>query len=156
RHNGNVHQNGDSNGDARGGGETALRRVSYSCIPPPLGAPPMLRASLVGIVLGLVSAATVAAEPTGFVGKGYQNADGHESKYVVFVPTDYDGKKEVPVILFLHGSGETKGDKSGKMPVEVGIGTAIKKREKTFPFLTVIPQAEPNEKGRGTWAAPSD
>ena len=30
---------------------------------------------------------------------------------------------------------------SVKMPVEVGIGTAIKKREKSFPFLTIIPQA---------------
>ena len=28
------------------------------------------------------------------------------------------------------------------MPVEVGIGPAIKKREKTFPFIVVIPQAE--------------
>ena len=28
------------------------------------------------------------------------------------------------------------------MPVEVGIGPAIKKREKTFPFIVVIPRAE--------------
>ena len=83
-----------------------------------------------------------AAEKTGFVDKVYKNADGHDSPYVVFVPNDYDGKKEYPVILFLHGSGETKGDKSGKPPVEVGIGPAIKKREKTFPFIVIIPQAE--------------
>jgi predicted peptidase len=102
----------------------------------------MLRVSLVYFALGLVPAAGLAAEKTGFVEKHYKNADGHDSPYVVFVPHDYDGKKEVPVILFLHGSGETKGDKGGKMPVEVGIGTAIKKREKTFPFLTIIPQAE--------------
>src|SRR5205085_2380746 len=65
------------------------------------------------------------------------------SPYVVFVPHDYDGKKEYPVILFLHGAGETKSTKGGgKMPVEVGIGPAIKKQEKTFPFIVVIPQAE--------------
>src|SRR5687768_14664468 len=80
---------------------------------------------------------------TGFVDKTFKNADGTTSPYVVFVPHDYDGKKEYPVILFLHGSGETKSDKKGaKMPVEVGIGPAIKKREKEFPFIVLIPQAE--------------
>src|SRR6476469_9928724 len=78
-----------------------------------------------------------AADPKGgFVNKSFQNADGTESPYVVFVPHDYDGTKPVPVILFLHGSGETKGGK--KMPVEVGIGTAIKKREKEFPVIVLI------------------
>ena len=65
----------------------------------------------------------------------------------MFVPKDYDGKKEYPVILFLHGAGrnqagQRKNKKEGKMPVEVGIGPAIKKREKTFPFIVVIPAAE--------------
>lgn len=88
---------------------------------------------------------------TGFVDKVFKNADGTESPYVVFVPKSYDGTKEVPVILFLHGAGETKNPKAkkdGKMPVEVGLGPAIKKREKDFPFIVVIPRAE----GFG-WAA---
>jgi predicted peptidase len=82
---------------------------------------------------------------TGFVDKTFKNADGSESPYVVFVPQGYDGTKEYPVILFLHGAGETKNPKAkkeGKLPVEVGIGPAIKAREKTFPFITVIPRAE--------------
>jgi len=83
-----------------------------------------------------------AAEPptTGFIKKQFKNLDGHLSPYVLFVPHNYDGKKPFPVILFLHGAGETKG--GAKQPVEVGIGPAIKKREATFPFLVVIPQAE--------------
>lgn len=85
---------------------------------------------------------------TGFIDKVFKNEDGTESPYVVYVPADYDGKKEVPVILFLHGAGETKG--GTKKPVEVGIGPAIKKREKTFPFLVVIPQSE-----KRTWQAAS-
>ncbi|MFO0936746.1 MAG: dienelactone hydrolase family protein [Gemmataceae bacterium] len=97
---------------------------------------------LTALALLMLVSPAFAAEKTGFINKVYKNADGHESPYVVFVPHNYDGKKEVPVILFLHGSGETKGDKSGKAPVEVGIGPAIKKREKTFPFLVIIPQAE--------------
>jgi predicted peptidase len=87
----------------------------------------------------------------GFVDKSYKNADGSESKYVVFVPHAYDGTKEFPVILFLHGSGETKGDRSGTMPVEQGIGPHVKRNEKKFPAFVVIPQSE-----KRTWQAESD
>src|SRR5262245_55425502 len=89
-----------------------------------------------------------AETKTGFVEKSHKNSDGSASPYVVFVPHDYDGKKEVPVILFLHGAGETKG--GAKKPAEVGIGPAIRKRDKNFPFLTVIPQSE-----KRTWQASS-
>ncbi len=100
----------------------------------------------------LFALAVAAPGDTGFVTKVFTNADGHESPYVVFVPHGYDGSKPVPVILFLHGSGETKGDKGGKMPVEQGLAPHIKgKREKTFPAIVVIPQSE-----KRTWKADSD
>ena len=87
------------------------------------------------------STAAFGAEiSTGFLTKEFANEDKSISKYVVFVPAAYDGKTEYPVILFLHGSGETKG--GTKMPVEVGLGPVIKKQEKTFPYIVVIPQAE--------------
>lgn len=98
----------------------------------------------------LVAVAFVAvanAADTGFVDKTFKDSSGTEHKYVLFVPHDYKKDTPTPTILFLHGAGETKpkeGAKSKgtpKMPVEVGIGPAIKKREKTFPFLTIIPQA---------------
>ncbi|HKA06463.1 MAG TPA: prolyl oligopeptidase family serine peptidase [Gemmataceae bacterium] len=92
-------------------------------------------------------AATAGAADTGFIDKTYKDASGTEHKYVLFVPHNYSKEKSTPTILFLHGAGETK-QKEGaktkgtpKMPVEVGIGPAIKKREKSFPFLTIIPQA---------------
>jgi predicted peptidase len=102
----------------------------------------MLR-RLLPLVAAALAAGPVMADDkpkTGFVNKTYKNADGHESPYVVFVPHDYDGSKPVPVILFLHGAGETKGGQ--KQPVEVGIGPAVKKRAKTFPAIVIIPQAE--------------
>lgn len=110
----------------------------------------MSRHLIRGLCAAALFVACVAVTPAadtkhGFVDKTFKNADGTESPYVVFVPHDYDGTKEYPVILFLHGAGETKSDKNkggGKMPVEVGIGPAIKKQEKTFPFITVIPRAE--------------
>lgn len=108
----------------------------------------VLAAALVTLALSAPARAEDAVK-TGFVTKTIKNADGSTSPYVVFVPHDYDGKKEYPVILFLHGSGETKG--GAKQPVEVGIGPAIKKHEKTFPFITVISQSE-----KRTWKADSD
>ena len=98
-----------------------------------------------GLLAALAVGASAEDKPkTGFVDKKHKNADGTESPYVVFVPKDYDGTKEYPVILFLHGAGETKNPnakKDGKQPVEVGIGPAIKKRP-DFAFITVIPRAE--------------
>src|SRR5438876_884502 len=85
---------------------------------------------------------------TGFLTRSHTDPDGTESKYVLFVPHDYKGDTEYPLILFLHGAGETKG--GTKQPAEVGIGPAIKKREKTFSFLVVIPQSQ-----KRTWQAGS-
>jgi predicted peptidase len=110
------------------------------------------------LFLSLTTATVVDAADTGFIDKKYKDKDGKEIPYVVFVPHDYKGDKATPVILFLHGAGETKPAEpkkteekkaeapkakgKPKMPVEVGIGPAIKKREKTFPFITIIPQAQ--------------
>ena len=109
--------------------------------------------ALVGVVAllhSVLSSHTRADDEskTGFLTRVYKNADGKEAKYVLFVPHDYKGDKAYPIILFLHGAGERVGGK--KEPVEVGIGPAIKKREKDFPFLVVIPRAEKS------WQAGSD
>ena len=101
------------------------------------------------VLLASVGLSTGADGKHGFVNKVFKNADGSESPYVVFVPHNYDGTKEYPVILFLHGSGETKG--GSKQPADVGIGPAVRTREKTFPFLVVFPQSE-----KRTWKAESD
>jgi predicted peptidase len=100
-------------------------------------------------VLFLCMTSAPAAEPErGFLNKTFKDDKG-ESKYVVFVPQDYSGDKEYPLILFLHGSGE-RGD-DGQAPVKQGIGNAIKfkDKDKTFPFIVVFPQAA---KG-GSWKA---
>src|SRR5262249_17824040 len=69
-----------------------------------------------------------------------KDATGAEAKYVLFVPHDYKGDKAYPLILFLHGSGESGTD--GKKQVAVGLGPALKKHEKAFPFLVVFPQSQ--------------
>lgn len=84
----------------------------------------------------------------GFLDRIHKDKDGKEAKYVLFIPHDYKGDKEVPLILFLHGSGETGTD--GQKPVKAGIGNAIKKQEKTFPFIVIFPQSQ-----KRTWQADS-
>ncbi len=46
----------------------------------------------------------------GFITRDFTDPDGAKIPYVVFVPHDYDGTKEYPVILFLHGAGETRAE----------------------------------------------
>ena len=68
-------------------------------------------------------------------------------KYGVYVPEGYDGSKPMPVVLFLHGSGE-RGD-DGLAPMQVGLAPAIAAEPSAFPFIAVFPQA------RETWRAGS-
>jgi poly(3-hydroxybutyrate) depolymerase len=86
--------------------------------------------------------------PTGFLDRVFKAADGTESKYVVFVPHNYDGKKPYPTILFLHGSGATGTD--GRAQVKNGLAPAIRKQEKSFPFIAVFPQSH-----EGSWRSSS-
>jgi poly(3-hydroxybutyrate) depolymerase len=107
-------------------------------------------------ILSLAAILVLAATPllaqdkgeTGFVNKVFKGKDG-DSKYVLFVPHDYKGDKEYPLILFLHGAGE-RGD-DGKAPVKQGIGNAIKFKggEQKFPAFVIFPQCA---KG-GSWKA---
>jgi len=97
-------------------------------------------------LLAVAALGRAEAPKTGFVDKVYKGPDGQESKYVVFVPKDYDGKKEFPVILFLHGAGEKGTD--GKKQAEVGLGRHIR-GDKDFGFIAVFPQA------KQTWQAGS-
>lgn len=71
-----------------------------------------------------------------------------ERLYSVFLPTDYDGQRRYPVVLFLHGSGERGQD--GKIQAQTGLGAIIAGRPDDFPVIAVFPQA------RQTWAADSD
>jgi predicted peptidase len=85
---------------------------------------------------------------TGFVNKVFKGKDA-DAKYVVFIPGDYDGKKEFPVILFLHGAGSTGDD--GQKQVKGGLAKHIREAKNKFPFITVFPQA--HTKGWGATGA---
>ncbi len=90
----------------------------------------------------------VATEPTqpGFRIRTLRTDHG-ERRYTVYVPEGYDGTKQLPVVLFLHGSGERGSD--GVTPAQVGLGPAILGRQGGIPAVVVFPQA------RQSWAADS-
>jgi predicted peptidase len=85
----------------------------------------------------------------GFHNRVHKDADGKEAKYVIFVPHGNESGKPVPVILFLHGAGETGTD--GKKQSQVGLGKFVRAHEKNFPFLVIFPQSQ-----KRTWGADSE
>src|SRR3954464_13941660 len=89
----------------------------------------------------LMACAAGCARPpgTGVQTRVFHGPDGHAAKYSLFVPHGYDPNVPTPVILFLHGAGEAGTD--GVKPTTVSLGPAVRKREATFPFLVVFPQA---------------
>src|SRR6266436_3145856 len=109
-----------------------------------------LMALACGCLLWLSMAHGRAAEKkgTGFLDRVHKDPDGKEAKYVLFVPEGYKADKPYPLILFLHGAGETGTD--GKEPSQVGIGPAIKKQQKTFPAFAIFPQSQ-----KRTWQVDS-
>lgn len=104
----------------------------------------LLMTAVVALAIGPLGAGD--KDEHGFVSKVYKGKEG-ESKYVVFVPHDYKGDKDYPLILFLHGAGERGTD--GKKQAMVGLGKAIKDKKEKFPFIVVFPQAQK------TWQAGS-
>lgn len=119
-----------------------------------MNSPRLLTTALAICLFNLTSTAqdTSPPGPTGFLDRVYKSESG-ESKYVLFVPHGYDGSKAYPVILFLHGAGESGND--GKRQVTVGLGPAIKKQQKDFPFITIFPQANSKTTVGRRWHAHS-
>ena len=102
------------------------------------------------VALSAVNSPAGELDPN-FVQKSLANADGTTSPYVVYLPDGYDAAKPLPVILFLHGSGESKG--GAKMPIEQGLCNGhVQKQAKKFPAIVVVPQCETRKTG---WNAKS-
>jgi predicted peptidase len=82
---------------------------------------------------------TQAADTTpGFHRFVHKTADGKEAPYHVFVPRNYKADKAYPLIVFLHGAGETANEKK---LLQVGLPPAVNKKEKSFQFLVMVPMA---------------
>ena len=102
------------------------------------------------IVAAFAALCLAAGDDKGFLDLEYKDGKGKAYKYVLFVPHDYKPEKEYPLMVFLHGSGESGTD--GKKQALTGLGNAIRKQEKSFPFFAIFPQASEQIAPRGKWA----
>lgn len=87
------------------------------------------------------SLADVMKDPSrkvGFIRKTIKLEDGTERIYQVWVPLNYTADKKWPVILFLHGAGESGTD--GEKVLIQGLPKEITKRGGKFEFISVMPQ----------------
>ncbi len=70
--------------------------------------------------------------------EGSVNRLGSEMEYRYFLPADYDPNQQYPLVLFLHGSGESGTD--NRQQVTNHINVIIDKTESEFPAVLVAPQ----------------
>ena len=81
---------------------------------------------------------------TGFLNRSV-SIDGTPHRYQVYVPSTYRADVAWPVILFLHGSGESGTD--GLLPTEIGLGTALRRHPDRYPAIVVFPQTPSETSG---------
>lgn len=90
------------------------------------------------LCLLLAGVTGVAAEPAHFVSRSLR-LDGRTYRYQVFVPGHWTSRRQWPVVLFLHGSGERGSDNLAQL--SQGLPPWLKQHAQTFPTLVVMPQA---------------
>src|SRR5690606_14673195 len=88
----------------------------------------------------LVTACQPRATPpaTGGIVSRTLEHEGRTQRYAVFVPAAAPEGRPLPVVLFLHGSGE-RGD-DGHAQTTAGLGPWLRRNSDTFPALVVMPQ----------------
>lgn len=73
--------------------------------------------------------------------------EGEATTYSFYEPAAASAGRPAPVILFLHGAGESGND--GVAPTTVGLGPAIQRNPASWPALVVFPQASRGYGWRG-------
>lgn len=94
-------------------------------------------AATAALCLAATAVPAAAKTQTGFLLETLKQGS-QTYKYTVYVPRDYDGARKWPLILFLHGSGESGTD--GLKQMQIGIGSAIQLKQQDWPFIVILPQ----------------
>lgn len=80
---------------------------------------------------------------TGFLDREV-TVEGQKFLYQVYVPRDYTADRAWPVILFLHGAGES--GSNGITQTLIGLPAAIRRNPERFPAIVVMPQSAPERR----------
>ena len=93
------------------------------------------------LMLGLVSCETsVGDKPaTGFLDQSVL-VEGTEYLYQIYVPRQYDGRSEAPLILYLHGCGFDRWGNDGSRHTRFALGDTIRADPQNFPAIVIFPQ----------------
>lgn len=114
----------------------------------------VLSALIAGIagLFGLSSALPASARmaEAGFLDRTVTVA-GKPHPYKVYVPAGYEPGRRLPVILFLHGSGERGSDNIAQ--TRVGLGPILERDPARYPAIVVFPQAPLDARWAGSASA---
>jgi len=99
----------------------------------------MLALAAMALAAGVAEGATPGGSDvsTGFLFRSIKN-EGLELKYAVYLPRAYDPSRAWPLILFLHGSGESGTD--GSRELAQGLPRELVSNPDLWPFIVIIPQ----------------
>lgn len=106
-------------------------------------------AAQITLVAQSASPTSQPAVSAGFIHKTI-TIDGTTYAYVVYVPPTYDASQAWPVILFLHGSGQSGDD--GFNQTDVGLPAMIRKAGLRPPAIIVMPQCRRDRSWTGDMA----
>jgi len=90
------------------------------------------------LTLVMAAAGTAQEQKSGFLERTVRIGEATHA-YKVYVPPGFDTRRSWPVILFLHGAGESGTD--GVQQTEVGLGRVLRTHPERFPAIAVFPQA---------------
>jgi predicted peptidase len=96
---------------------------------------------------GIKPARTPAIKGEGLLFRTHWH-DGKAYPWAVYVPRGYEQMGPLPVVLFLHGSGESGAD--GVRMAAVGLGPALLRNPERWPAIVIFPQKPEN---RTLWPA---
>lgn len=109
--------------------------------------------SILSVLIGLALNGNVVAQPTGpapgkQVEQTFQASDSTEVGYLLYLPEGYTSSSTMPVMLFLHGRGESNGPLN--VVAKWGPPQLVTRGEK-LPYIIVSPQCPKED----NWASPA-
>ena len=97
----------------------------------------MIEVAMAALLAQAAASPAPASAATGFLERTVE-VEGAPRRYKVYLPPSFDARRKWPVILFLHGAGESGTDLVQQ--TELGLGAALRAHPERYPAVVVFPQ----------------